>query len=312
MTNEIRRQSSSAYTYRREITTIEEFKNYLQELQSNASTSVEAALKAQLLVIQYVESPTLSDSSFDLLFTCLRKSIRSASSPVERESLREKAQLIIHNYIFFLDAKLKFMEDENNKVAKELLKDASMQIISMAEEYGKGGIRVNKAALSGQIVDSFSRNFFQKFWDFFFNSSRIADKRSELNKTLDLLFDKLKRHRKLIGESTIIPELIHRWRKTVVNYKNRHLLNYFSNTENTIGFLLADWSICGILWLLLYFISKSAGYPIFGNRLNVLIGIAIVLLNPLCFYLYVKLKCYLLDRKYRRLAESYYPSDDDL
>lgn len=41
--------------------------NFIERLSEKANESAEAALKAQLQVIRYVQTPQLYDSSFDLL-----------------------------------------------------------------------------------------------------------------------------------------------------------------------------------------------------------------------------------------------------
>jgi hypothetical protein len=320
MTNEIREQSSVASSCRREITTIEEFKNFLRELQSNASTSVEAALKAQLLMIQYVESSTLSDSAFDLLIENLRKALKYADSPTEKEILREKTQLIFHNYIFFLDAKLKYMADDRDKAARELLLQASEQIfdvavsiVSLATAVKSGSIfsKINSQSLAAQLTKTFDRNFIQKICAYFSKTDNLINKYFELYRTLHLTFNKLERHRKVIGKSLIISELIYRWRGILVAKKSSGILGYFSKDE--IGaFLFKDWSICAIVCLLLYFLLKYVGYDIAENKTILVTAVGIIMLNPLYLYLYGSVEHYLLDRKYRRLAESYYPSDDDL
>lgn len=320
MTNEIREQSSVASSCRREITTIEEFKNFLRELQSNASTSVEAALKAQLLMIQYVESSTLSDSAFDLLIENLRKALKYADSPTEKEILREKTQLIFHNYIFFLDAKLKYMADDRDKAARELLLQASEQIfdvavsiVSLATAIKSGSIssKINSQSLAAQLTKTFDRNFIQKICAYFSKTDNLINKYFELYRTISLAFNKLERHRKVIGKSLIISELIYRWRGIVVAKESSGILGYFSKDE--IGaFLFKDWSICTIVCVLLYFLLKYVGYNIAENKTILVTAVGIIMLNPLYLYLYGSVEHYLLDRKYRRLAESYYPSDDDL
>ncbi|WP_027377334.1 hypothetical protein [Kaistella palustris] len=124
-----------------EIKTVDEMNNYLESLQDNASSSVSNALSAQLQVIRYVSSPDLTNSTFDLLFKNLDLSLKSAESEDERTRMRELSQLMIHNYIFFANAKLEYSITKNREAGKEVLKDATREllkssatVIKLAEE----------------------------------------------------------------------------------------------------------------------------------------------------------------------------------
>lgn len=112
-----------------EIKTVDEMNNYLESLQNNASSSVSNALSAQLQVIRYVSSPDLTNSTFDLLFKNLDLSLKSAESEDERSKMRELSQLMIHNYIFFANAKLEYSITKNKEAGKEVLKDATRELL---------------------------------------------------------------------------------------------------------------------------------------------------------------------------------------
>jgi hypothetical protein len=112
-----------------EIKTVDEMNNYLETLQYNASSSVSNALSAQLQVIRYVSSPDLTNSTFDLLFKNLDLSLKSAESEDERNKMRELSQLMIHNYIFFANAKLEYSITKNKEAGKEVLKDATRELL---------------------------------------------------------------------------------------------------------------------------------------------------------------------------------------
>ena len=87
---------------------------------------------------------------------------------------------------------------------------------------------LDKRVLVAKIVSKFDQNFIQKIWNYFFGASKIERKYRELIHTLELLFAKFERYKKLIGKSDIIPELIHRYRREVVHYRDRNALALFS------------------------------------------------------------------------------------
>lgn len=314
MLYQLQKQENSLQKNTIQITTIEEFENSLRELRKGASESLVNALNAQLQVIQYVQSPKLVDSSFDLLFSNLRKAIR-ATSKEQRRIVRERAQLMIHNYIFFLQAKLDYMIEDHFAVGKEVLIQATENIVTAAQELlQEGGVsmELDQYAIATKIVSKFDRNFIQKVWDFFFGSSYIQQKYEDLMETLYLLFKKFKRNRKLIGESDIIPELIHRYRNEVATYKNQTVLDLFS-IDNWFTILISTVFGWGFLFLLGYYISGSFidyGIPINKTIANCVGGLGFLI--PLYVYIFVILRIGFLSWEYGHLANSFYPSDDDL
>ena len=314
MSYQLQKQENSLQKNTIQITTIEEFENALRTLKQGASASLISALNAQLQVIQYIQSPKLVDSSFDLLFSNLRKSIR-ATTKEQRGVVRERAQLMIHNYIFFLQAKLDYMIEDHSAAGKEVLIQATENIVTAAQELlQEGGIsmEINQYLVATKIVSKFDGNFIQKVWNFLFGSSRIQQKYEDLMETLYLLFKKFKRNRKLIGESDIIPELIHRYRSEVATYKNQTVLDLLS-IDNWFTIFISTVFGWGILFLLGYYISGSfIDYSIPKNRTIIgwIGGLGYFI--PLYIYLFVRIRIAFLSWRYERLANSFYPKDDNL
>ena len=161
-------------------------------------------------------------------------------------------------------------------------------------------------------MSKFDRNFIEKVWDFFFGGNRIRRKYAELMETLLLLFKKLKRHKKLIGKSDIIAELIHRYRKDVAIYRNQTVLGWFSNGDWLI-FVIITFFAWPILFLIGWAVSGSfIDYSIPKNKTIIgwIGGLGYFI--PLYVYLFAKLRIAFLSWKYGRLAKSFYPKDNDL
>lgn len=77
-----------------EIKTIQDMESFIEGLSEQANESAEAALKAQLQVIRYVQSPALYDSSFDMLFKNIKNALKYADSPQMEEMIRERATIL--------------------------------------------------------------------------------------------------------------------------------------------------------------------------------------------------------------------------
>lgn len=273
-------------------------------------------MNAQLQVVQYIQSPKLIDSSFDLFFANLRRSIKSAPNSVQKENIQERTQLMIHNYIFFLQAKLDYMIEGHSVAGKEILTQATENIISSTQELleNEGGMQLvlDKRVLVAKMVSKFDQNFIQKIWNYFFGASKIERKYRELIHTLELLFAKFERYKKLIGKSDIIPELIHRYRREVVHYRNRNALTLFSQ-ENLWGFIIGFLIVWSILFMIGYYVSGSyVDYSIPENKKIIsIIGWSGYFI-PLYMYLFIRLRMFFQNMRYKRLAKSFYYTDDDL
>jgi len=316
MTYQLQKQNQLVQQNVQEINSLEEFENCLKELQKGASESLSSALNAQLQIVQYIQSPKLIDSSFDLFFANLRKSIKYTPNSVQKENVQERAQLMIHNFVFFLQAKLDYMIEGHSVAGKEILTKATENIIGSIQDLLKneGGtlLMLNKQVLVANIVSKFDQNFIQKVCNYFFGGSRIERKYGELMQTLELLFTKFERHKNLIGKSDIILELIHRYRKEVVHYRNRNALALFSE-GNLWGFVIGFLIVWSILFMIGYYVSGSyVDYSIPENKKIIsIIGWSGCFI-PFYIYLLIRLRMFFQSMKYKRLAKSFYPADDDL
>ena len=116
-------ENSVQYRTKGEIRSLEEMTAYLAELAENANESLEAALKAQLEVIRYVQSPSLYDSSFDLFFKNVKNALKYAESQWAQDKIREQATIMIQNYVFFMNAKLQYEIEVDREEQRALLED---------------------------------------------------------------------------------------------------------------------------------------------------------------------------------------------
>ncbi|MFJ1383241.1 hypothetical protein ACILD6_04195 [Capnocytophaga canimorsus] len=294
----------------KEVKTPEEIKYLLQVAQQGASQSLSAALKAQLEVLNYVSSPKLLDSSFDLLFANLNKSLKFAQ-PFEIENIREKTQLIVHNYIFFLQAKLDYQTECNKKQRREILVETTEKVLSLAEDFLREGksldddSTVNKKDIAESIVKQFDKNFLTKVWEFVFGKEDTTQKTVEFYQTLSLLFRKLGRHSKMIGESIILSELIERYKDDICKFRNIQLLKHFNSFGRFISFLFISTIICtigfGIISLLVNAIYGISDF--YANEKALKFFYLSILLIPLFFYIYVRVVMFFSKKELTKLAK---------
>ena len=81
------------------IDSIESLSCYLQSLQADASPSVMMALKSQLQVLKYVQSPTMMLMAVDNIMLCLHKALNAAEDETMKDNLKETFTTLIQSFI---------------------------------------------------------------------------------------------------------------------------------------------------------------------------------------------------------------------
>lgn len=216
-----------------EIKSLDGMTNWLQSLQSGASQSVQSALQAQMQVIQFVQAPTLIDTTIDTLVLYLKKSLDSESLPERKEQLSQSFSLMIQNYVFFLDARLQ-MEIKNHN-------DEAMHLCDMAGEMlSQSVVNVATLAIPGGAISKVSRvvvrnvfsqdnneegftGFISKVvkWFTFDEEGKLDD----FYRTIYSIISKLDRYCQIIGPSMLISSMIERYTPELVDFE-------FSQTSN--------------------------------------------------------------------------------
>lgn len=215
----------------RDIKTIEDMANYLEELSQQANESVGAALQAQLQVIRYIQSPKLYDSSFDLFFKNIKNALKYADSPRMQTVIQERAAIMIQNYVFFMNAKLQFEVEVNRDEYRELMEESCKMLAESTAEVAAIAIpggTVTKTALKAALAkasvkmltskDDKGDNLFVKIHRWWTKDTRTKEKQGEFLQTMDTLTAKLYKHRGIIGKSDLIAGVIDRYSLDMAQY----------------------------------------------------------------------------------------------
>ncbi|MFV0177945.1 hypothetical protein OBK27_13555 [Empedobacter falsenii] len=217
-----------------EIGTLEEFQSHLQNIKNGEvliqSKALQTTLSLQLKVINLLNKSTLVDSTFDLIFADFKKALKQAIDEDEQELIREKVQLYIHNYIFFLDAKLayQFKKDEEN--AEELLVEAASLLAENSGDLlllvsGAGTVKVAASKLASELISKAkdNPNLIRKVINWYKKEERQKKAILNFNEALDLLYSKLEYHKTSIGQSDLIMHLLKRWKDDILNYRKHKI-----------------------------------------------------------------------------------------
>lgn len=275
-----------------QINTLPEMERYLETLALQANDSVEAALKAQLQVIRYVQTPRLTDSTFDLLLENIKRALRYAETPRESERIREQAAVMVNNYIFFMDAKLQYEKETYRREAKKLLEQkwdllkegCEMLAQSVAEVISmtRGATATQRLLLQGTIKKSLTKaltpqdnraeGWFSRILNWW-KRERMADaqqkaweeRQGEFLQTLHALTLKLNKHRSMLGASDIIAGLIRRYADDMTRHycggavDGCHSAIYYTRerTSQWTKNWLTGAGIVGGVWIVLYTIGLA-------------------------------------------------------
>jgi|GEM_PF-6136411 len=209
------------------IDSLEQMEEYLISLQSNASVSLTAALAAQLQVINYVSSPQLLDSTFDLFFQNLKKSLDYAEDDQMKNDIKEKCTLMVQNYVFFMNAKLTYAIQENKKEGQKLLETAGTILTKTVQDLTRlavtSGISGTSTILSIAEnifqTDKKGKNILERAISWWGKAKENKRKQSDFYKSLSSLIQKLHKHKDLIGKTNLISGLIENYAKDLAEYE---------------------------------------------------------------------------------------------
>lgn len=280
---------------KREISSLDEMKSFLNGLQRNSSLSVREVISAQLAVIQFVQSPTLSDTMLDTLIYGLQKSLKYSASEQEKESLRERFAFMIQNYIFFLDAQVQYEVNQHRENAYVLLRQAGEMLSRSVFEVALCAASQGDMEKMGTLIvkNVFAQNnkektesFFKRFAKWFTNRYRVEDAKANFYNTLAITFRKIDEYHELLGNSIIIKGMIDRYADDIASYAYESEVSSIQREASSYD-PPSFWWICALgllsiairaLWNLISSIWSDGNFNWFLTHLFCIIGATIVYL----------------------------------
>ena len=252
-----------------QIESLEQLKSTIENIKigdvSSKSQALHTTLGLQLKVINLINKSTLVDSSFDLIFTDFKKGLREAIDEEEKELIKDKVQLYIHNYIFFLDAKLCYFIKKDKQNEEELLTEAANLLAENSADLlllasGLGAPKVVISKLAKEILSKAKDNpgLIKKLMNWIKKEERQKEATLNFIQTIDLLYKKLDYHKNSIGKSDLINGLLTRWSEDVITYRAN--INKFNIWGLLLGIIF---SICTtILFMYFYFDTKFTDFTL--------------------------------------------------
>ena len=210
-----------------QINSLKEMEVFLEGLEKNASKSIESALKAQLVVVKYVNSSELFGTTIDTLFKYLKKSQKTAKTEDEKIEIREKGSILIQNYVFFMQAKLKYAIEDNKKESEEIFKEAGNMLSKSVIDIGMGVVTggSTSVAIAANLFSNPQEkmSLFKRLINFLNQKEKNKEKEENFYENLSILFKKLEKYKKTIGKSDIISGMVENYKEYVVEQETSDL-----------------------------------------------------------------------------------------
>lgn len=259
--------SSSAIDILSRSTSVDEVTECLNGLAIQANQSVSAALKAQVQVIKYISSPDLCGSAFDLFFKNLKNVLTHCEDEENAYEIREKAGLMLNNFIFFTKAKIEWELLVNRKAGEQLFIHASNELAKSVCEIALLPAGANTVVVSTAAIKNISKilfdpdeqgdNLFKKAGRLIFKRSRTAEKQANFIKTLDKLANKLCKHCDIIGKNNLIAGIFDNYYEDLMEYHSDEWLTHEVDADEQLDkswqvptyILVIGGILSGLVWL---------------------------------------------------------------
>lgn len=222
--------NSNMREFPKEISTLEQMESWLISLKDGANASAQEALKAQLQVVRFIQSPTLIDTTFDTLILRLKTSLKKAENEGQKEQIREAFSLMIQNYVFFFDARLQYAINENKEEARLLFLQAGEMLSNSVKRVALLAVNGSEIGEIASVIvhnlfdesdDASAISLFNRLWKWWNKDKIIVEKRHEFYITLYGMCKKLGKYQPMIGKSLIISGMIERYTPDISEYAHQ-------------------------------------------------------------------------------------------
>lgn len=250
---------------------------YLESFDSD-NLSIKQLIKSQLVVLRYVNSPTLTDTVLSNVIFCLKDSLRYIDTEYDKRTMQEKYSLVITSYVFMMEARLQSEIKIFNEDARDLFKEGALLLADSIADVIKAQTGQVNDSIKDSIYDTIisntrNRSFVGRVIDHIFKKKELKKKKDNFYKTLYYCFKTLGRHQAIIGKSMLISDLVRRYIEAI----NEHYMGRIN--ENNVGRLIITLIAIGssliaalIRWIImLIFDMSSEGW--FTNHM-IITGIA--------------------------------------
>lgn len=237
------------------LTNPEQAINCLRQLQGDLchDKSLNAALETQIQIITMMcaTEPTILLTPFDTMLQCLHDAKMEATTPdlqIENSKLVKQFQLMLQNYVFFMDASLKLKEDEHSEAGWNLVEESldifEKSVTEIATICSSKASKWQKFFAPGKVAfknvfkspDGGIKSYAKRIFNWYKDDSMLIKKRAEYYDSLYLLFEKLGRYPQLVGNSILLPEMIRNHAEAISKWRTKEDTKLVEEKSKDLGY----------------------------------------------------------------------------
>lgn len=214
------------------ISTIDGMKTWLTNLGQDTTPALMQTLQMQLQVLKQVQSPSMTGMALDNMILCLSKAIKTANNDEELSNIRESFASMIQSYFFMQEANLRCTQLKNKEEGNLLLVQAG-EMLSEAVIKTAQALTMNRLNMAQTIVRNIfettekRQGYLKQLSAWIGDKQQLKVKEEEFIQTLEILFDTLELHASLLGSSILIKGMLSRYRKSILEYRQREKLQMY-------------------------------------------------------------------------------------
>ena len=199
------------------VSPMQDMRSMLSDIQVNASRPVAMALKSQIEILSFVQSPTMPRMVIDNIMSYMNNALKTCEEKGQREILQESFVDLLQCFVYIMEACLRYEISQNKEVsvklltaAGDLLVDSVSTVVKMAVTDG------NVFKIENVLVSNYEHeSFFGRLVPVSGNS-KMSEKVQEFYKTLEYLYGILDKYAEVIGVSIPLHGMLKRYADDMV------------------------------------------------------------------------------------------------
>lgn len=196
---------------------IQDMKNCLSDLQLNAQRPVAMALKSQIEILNFVQSPTIPRMVIDNIMSYMNNALRATNEQEQREILQESFVDLLQCFVYVMEARLRYEIGQDKEVpvkllvgAGDLLIDSVLTVAKMAVTDG------NISKIENVLASNVEHENFFKHLVVVSGNNKTTEKVKEFYKILEYLYEILDKYAEVIGTSIQLHGMLKRYADDMV------------------------------------------------------------------------------------------------
>lgn len=192
-------------------------KNWLSDLHVNAQRPVAMALKSQIEILNFVQSPTIPRMVVDNVMSYMNNALKASNEKEQRDVLQESFVDLLQCFVYVMEARLRYEIGQDKEVSEKLLSAAGDMLVDSVLSVAKMAVADgNMSKIENALASKYEQDCFFGHLVPVSDNNKIAEKVKEFYKTLEYLYDILDKYAEVIGASIQLHGMLKRYADDMV------------------------------------------------------------------------------------------------